>query len=166
MANFAIDPTPFTPPNLFLEDGGPHRRARQVVYISRGVSKMHEDCAIAVVNEDLSPAQRHQLLHEINHHTVHEVQQQVHYFALHPHGVGIFMLRNACQRDTLIAQNPHFVGLKQVTFCPHDEAPMNFRRAAFIRKCWILLLGYPLDFKDSTILTQVCAPFASPPLEF
>lgn len=23
-----------------------------------------------------------------------------------------------------------------------------------------MLLGYPLDLKDSTILTQVCAPFA------
>jgi hypothetical protein len=96
----------------------PHQRAPRVVYISRGVPKMHEDCAIAVVNEDLSPAQRHQLLHDINHHIVHEVQQHARFFALHPHGVGIFRLRNACQRDTLIAQNPHFVGLRQVTFYP------------------------------------------------
>jgi hypothetical protein len=37
---------------------------------------------------------------------------------------------------------------------------MNFTNATFTWKCWILLLGYPLDFKDSTILIQVCAPSA------
>jgi hypothetical protein len=37
---------------------------------------------------------------------------------------------------------------------------MNFRRTLFTRKCWIMLLGYPLDLKDTTILTQLCAPFA------
>jgi hypothetical protein len=79
---------------------------------------------------------------------------------MHPHGIKIFKLRNARQRDALIAINPHFVGQRKISFVPHDEAPMNFRSVPFTRKSWIMLLGYPLDFKGSTTITQACAPFA------
>jgi hypothetical protein len=65
----------------------------------------------------------------------------------------------ACQRDALITLNPHFVGHREVTFYPHDEVPINFRRMSFSRKCWIMLLGYPLDFKDATTFVEVCTPF-------
>jgi hypothetical protein len=73
---------------------------------------------------------------------------------------GSLVLENAVHRDTLLALNPHFIGLSQITFYPHDEVPMNFSRMSFSRKCWLLLLGYPLDFKDLSILPQACAPFA------
>jgi hypothetical protein len=150
MANFAVDPIPYTPPSVFLEDGGPHCRARRVVYINGKVPKTHEDCVIAVANEELSTAQRHQLMHTINQYIVQEVHLQVCFFALHPDGVVIFRLRNVVQKDTLLALNPHFI---DPSFYSHDEAPMNFRRMSFSRKCWLLLLGYPLDFKDLSILS-------------
>jgi hypothetical protein len=69
-------------------------------------------------------------------------------------------MRNVCQRDALVALNPHFIGLRQISFVLHDEAPMNFRSTAFTSKSWIMLLGYPLDLKDSVSITQACAPFA------
>jgi hypothetical protein len=87
-------------------------------------------------------------------------QLNVRFFALHPHGVDIFRLRNACQRDALLALNLHFVGHREITFYPHDEVPINFRIMVFSKKCWIMLLGYPLDFKDATTLVEVCTPFA------
>jgi hypothetical protein len=59
MANFVVDPNPYTPPSVFLEDGGPHRRARRVVYITGRAPKTHEDCVIAVANEELTVEQRH-----------------------------------------------------------------------------------------------------------
>jgi hypothetical protein len=37
---------------------------------------------------------------------------------------------------------------------------MNFRTVPFTIKTWIMLLGYPLDLKDSVTITQACAPFA------
>jgi hypothetical protein len=159
MANFAVNPSPFFPPAMILEDGGPHRRARKEVFIRGGPSRSHEDCAIAVLQGagDITPAQRHALLHEINLYIAVEVRLHVRNFIIHPHGVGMFKLRNPMQRDNL---NPHFIADRQITFHPHDEAPINFRRFSFTRKCWILLLGFPLDFKNSDILTQVCAPFA------
>jgi hypothetical protein len=160
MANFVINPQPFVPLAMFIEDGGRHRRARKMVYISGGPAKSHENCAIAISQGEFSITQRHQLLHDINQHFTHEAKLLVRYFAIHPHGVGIFRMHNACQRDALIALNPHFIGLRQVSFVPHDEAPMNFRSVSFSRKSWIMLLQYPLDFEDSTSLTQACALFA------
>jgi hypothetical protein len=160
MVNFVVNPEPFIPPAMVIEDGGPQRRVRREVFIRGGVSKAHEDCTIAVVNDNLSVAERHQLLHDITNYVVAQLQLNVRFFALHPHGVGILRLRNACQRDALITLNPHFIGQRQVTFYPHDKVPINFRRMSFTVKCWIILLGYPLDFKDATTLVEVCTPFA------
>jgi hypothetical protein len=139
---------------------GSLRRARREVYIRGGVAKTHEDCAIAVVNGELSAVAHHHILHDITNYIVAQHHLTIKFFALHPHGVGIYKMRNACQRDALIALNPHLVGNTEVTFYPHDEAPLNFRRMAFPRKCWIMLLGYPLDFKDATTLVEVCTSFA------
>jgi hypothetical protein len=155
-----MDPFPYTSPSMFLEDGDPLRQARRKVFISGGSSKAHEDCAIAVCNDPLTAQRRHDLMHDISQYVVQEVHQQVRLFALHPHGVGIFKLKNASQRDVLIALNPHMVGPREITFHPHDEAPLNFRKTVFSRKCWIVLLGYPLDLKETSILIQVSAPFA------
>jgi hypothetical protein len=99
-------------------------------------------------------------LHDITNYIATQHQLNVRFFTLHPHGIGIFRLRNACQCDALLALNPHFIGHREVTFYPHDEASLNFRRMSFTRKCWIMLLGYPLDFKDATTLVKVCTPFA------
>jgi hypothetical protein len=59
MANFVVDPKPFIPPAMVLEDGGPLRRAHREVYTRGGVAKTHEDCAIAVVNCDFPTTTRH-----------------------------------------------------------------------------------------------------------
>jgi hypothetical protein len=96
MANFVVDPEPFVPPPMFLEDGGPLRRTEREVYVTGGVTKIDGDCAIAVVNGDLSAALRHQPLHDITHYIATEHQLNVRFFALHPHGSGVFRLRNAC----------------------------------------------------------------------
>jgi hypothetical protein len=72
MANFTVDPLPYTPPSLFLEDGGPHHHARRSVFISGSTAKQHEECAIVVVNEELTPAQCHDLMHDINQYVVQE----------------------------------------------------------------------------------------------
>jgi hypothetical protein len=160
MANFAVHPEPFIPPVMFVEDGRPQRRVRHEIYVRGGVPKTHEDYTIAVVDDNLSITERHQLLHDITNLVVTQYHLNVRFFALHTHGVGILRLRNACQRDALIALNPHLVGQREVTFFPHDEVPINFRRMSFTRKCWIMLQGYPLDFKDATTLVEVCTPFA------
>jgi hypothetical protein len=162
MANFAINPEPFIPPAMVLEDGGPHRRAWTMGYLRGGDNKTHESYAITIAqgNEDLTAAQRHHLLHDITHYINVLVWQLVRSLALHPHGIGIFRLRNACERDTLVSLGPHFIGPRQINFVPHNEAPMNFKTCTSTRKCWVMLLGYTLDLKEGPILTQVWAHLA------
>jgi hypothetical protein len=63
MENFAINPQPFVPPAMFIEDGGPHHRARKMVYISGGPAKSHEDYVIAISQGEFSITQHHQLFH-------------------------------------------------------------------------------------------------------
>jgi hypothetical protein len=161
MANFAIDLETYIPPAMGLEDRGPHHRARTTVYIRGGDNKTHESYAIAHDNEEITVGQRLHLFHDITHYFSVEVRQLVRSFAIHPHGIGIFKLKNACERDTLVALSLHFIGPRQISFVPHDEAPMNFRSCTFTRKCWVLLLGYLLDLKKSPIITQVYAPFVN-----
>jgi len=88
-----------------------------------------------------------------------EVRKNVLYFAPHLHGVGIYQLRDPCQRDTLVVTSPHWIGGHEVRFVKHDETPMNVCNSPYTRKSWLLLLGYPLDFKDPLILKQVCSVF-------
>lgn len=78
----------------------------------------------------------------------------------HPHGVEIFQLGDICQRDTLVATNPHFLGHREIRFFRHDEAPINIRRTIYTRKDWLMLLGYPLDLREAVVIKQVVAPFA------
>ncbi|TVU28811.1 hypothetical protein EJB05_20344, partial [Eragrostis curvula] len=161
MANFAIAPHRYLQFGMHIEDGGPHRRARKTVCISGNPPPLrHEDCAFAVTEEELSANQMLQFMHEISDYIEVQVRKTVVFYSIHPHGVGIYRLRDACQRDTLISMNPHHIGPRFFSFVKHDEAPLNFRRSPFTRKSWIMLLGYPLDYKHESILKQVCAPFA------
>ncbi|TVU10812.1 hypothetical protein EJB05_44364, partial [Eragrostis curvula] len=161
MANFAVTPHRYIQLGLHLEDGGVHRCNRRIVCISGDPPPLrHENCALAVSEEQLNPDQVLQLMHAINDFIEIEVRKNVTFYSSHPHGVGIYRLRDACQRDTLIAMNPHHIGARQFRFVKHDESPINFRRSPFTRKSWIMLLGYPLDYKEESIMKQVVAPFA------
>ncbi|GJN22737.1 hypothetical protein PR202_gb10332 [Eleusine coracana subsp. coracana] len=160
MANFAINPTRFIPAWMLLEDGGPLREARATVNISGGIQRRHEDCAIAITEEHLTAAQKVQFMHQIRDYIEIEVRKQVRHCSSHPHGIGIFQLHDACQRDTLVVMGPHVINGREFRFVRHDEAPMNHRRVVYTRKSWIMLLGYPLDLKENAIIKQVVAPFA------
>ncbi|CAN6208615.1 unnamed protein product [Urochloa humidicola] len=157
MANFAVHPGRFTPGGMQIEDGGPHRRARRTIFLSGNVVKRHESCLIAVAEEDLTQAQILQFMHEIRGYIQEQLRKQVRFHSPHPHGIALYQLEDACQRDTLIAMNPHRVGNLDFNFHKHDEAPMNFRRSPYTREAWLLLLGYPLDLKEIHFVEQVCA---------
>ncbi|CAO2211854.1 unnamed protein product [Urochloa humidicola] len=155
MSNFPVHPGRFTPGGMQLEDGGPNRRARRTVFLSGNVVKKHESCLIAVTEVDLSPAQELQYLAEIRDYIEIQLRKHVRFHAPHPHGIGLYQLRDACQRDTLIAMNPHMIGPVEVVFHKHDEVPINFKRSPYTREAWIMLLGYPLDLKEINFIEQV-----------
>lgn len=127
MANCAINPLAFTPTWMFIEDGGPLRKARREVHISGRVQKKHEDYAIAISNEQLTTAQKADFMHQIRPNVQHEVRKSILHCSLHPHGVGIFQFGDVCERDILVNTSPHFINYREFSFAKHDEAPMNQR---------------------------------------
>ncbi|OEL13939.1 hypothetical protein BAE44_0025042 [Dichanthelium oligosanthes] len=159
MANFAIHPGRFTPEGVQLEDGGPNRRARWTVVLSGKIVKMHESCVIAVTKANLSLAQELQYLQEIRDYIEVQLRKQVRYHTPHRHDIGLYQLRDVCQRDTVIAMNPHWIGPLLFNFVKHDEAPKNFKRAPYNREAWIMMLGFPLDLREVHFIEQACAVF-------
>ncbi|KAG2579961.1 hypothetical protein PVAP13_6NG302737 [Panicum virgatum] len=141
------------------EDGGPGRRVRTTVCLGVPAVKRHEEYAIATTEDALTPAQRLALLHEISHYVTTVMRKEIATYSIHPHGVGIYKFRNSCERDILVHTSPHQVGPHTVTFVNHDAA-MNCKRSPFNRIGWILLLGYPLDYKEKQYIDKACSPFA------
>lgn len=127
------------------------------MYFSGAPTKKHEDMAIATTDEDLSPAQRLAFLHEVRDYVAVEARKHVVSYSAHPHGIGIFQFLSTCDRDTLVFNSPHWIGNREFSFVNHDEA-MNCRRAAFARTGWVMLVGYPLDYKEPHFIHQACAP--------
>lgn len=70
------------------------------------------------------------------------------------------MFGDVCERDILVSSSPHFINHQEFSFVNHDEAPMNYRRAVYTRKPWIMILGYLLDLREPECIKQALAPFA------
>lgn len=87
-------------------------------------------------------------MHEVREYIEVEARKHVIFYCSHPHGLGLFKLRDICERGTLIATNPPWLGHHEFHFVKHDVA-LNFKRSPFTRQGWILLLGYPFDYKNT-----------------
>ncbi|TKW22794.1 hypothetical protein SEVIR_4G251401v4 [Setaria viridis] len=140
------------------EDGGLGRRIRATVSLAGNPVKRHEEFMIATTEEILSPAQKLALMHDIRDYITIEARKQVRLYSHHPHGIGIYQLRDVCQRDILVRSSPHWVGPHLVSFVNHDKAK-NYKRSPYSRTGWIMLLGYPLAYKESHFINQACSPF-------
>ncbi|TVT96874.1 hypothetical protein EJB05_57902, partial [Eragrostis curvula] len=98
----------------------------------------------------LSPAQTIQFVNQIVEYIEVHARKHVILAALQPHGIGIFQLRNACERDILVVTNPHWINNLPVNFVKHDEVPMNYRS--------VRLLGQLLQWNsDDDNLARVLA---------
>ncbi|RLN03176.1 hypothetical protein C2845_PM13G03640 [Panicum miliaceum] len=155
MAAFDIEPERFIPTRMDLEDGGPNRRERVIVCFSSAPSRRHEEYAIAVTEENLTPAQCPTFMHEVREYISVVARRQVVSFSPHPHGIGIYGFQSSCDRDNLVYNSPHWIGNRSFSLVNHDEA-MNCRRSVFARVGWVLLVDYPLDYKEPHFIHQAC----------
>lgn len=48
-------------------------------------------------------------------------------------------------RDRLVFNSPHHFNDTQFTFVKHNEG-RNYRAVEFNRECWLMLMGFPLDY--------------------
>uniref|UniRef100_K4AKJ1 Uncharacterized protein n=1 Tax=Setaria italica TaxID=4555 RepID=K4AKJ1_SETIT len=82
-----------------------------------------------------------ELLHDICDYVAVAFRKDIKTYSIHPHGIGICEFVHPWDPDIL-----------------HDEA-LNCRRSPFTRTSWVMLLGYPLDYKEHHFLQQECTPF-------
>jgi hypothetical protein len=157
MADFDIEPERFIPTGMDLENGGPNRRERATVCFSGAPSRRHEEYAIVVTDEILTPAQRLAFMYEVRDYIRVEASRHVVSYGPHPHGIGIYCFQSTCDRDNLVHNSPHWFGNRNFSFVNHDEA-MNCRRSLFARTRWVMLVGYPLDYKEPHFIHQACTP--------
>jgi hypothetical protein len=160
MANFPVDPLPFVPPGIEIEDGEPHRVPRAVVHLAGNPVYAHEEYVLEVDTQQLLNAD------DINHF-MHQVTEYIHdTFHIpirssyrHPFGIGLNQLDTTFHKDLLFAANPHDIDGIEVNFISQDRA-LNRRNWDYNRYGWIMLLGYPPDYRDLVHIDQAVSSFA------
>jgi hypothetical protein len=76
----------------------------------------------------------------------------------HPFGIGLYQLDSVFDKDLMTAGNVHDISGIQVSFINHDH-DLNRRNWDYSRYGWIMLLDYPLDYRNLAHIDQVIASF-------
>jgi hypothetical protein len=76
----------------------------------------------------------------------------------HPFGIGLYQLDNAFDKDLVMVGNVHDINGIQVSFINHDHA-LSRRNWDYSRYGWIMLLGYPMDYRNLAHIDQVITSF-------
>jgi hypothetical protein len=153
------DPAPFIPQALHVEDGGPGRVPRLFANLAGNPLHTHEEYVIAVDTIGiLDQADIHPFMHQVSEYITQVCHLPVRSSCLHPFGIGLYRLDTTFHKDILIQGNPHIIGV-DVTFINQDRT-LNRRVMNYTRYGWLMLLGYPLDYRNLEYIDQALAPFA------
>lgn len=74
-------------------------------------------------------------------------------------GQALVKFTHVYDRDTLVLDIPHFFGNVSVSFVKHNEG-RNCRRLQFNQHCWLLLLGFPNDYRTRRHIQNALGKFA------
>jgi hypothetical protein len=123
MANFPVDPLPFIPPGIEIDDGRPHRVSRAVVTLSSNVVHTHEEYVLAIDTQQMSAVDDiHPFMHHVPDHINEVFHLPVWSVCCHPFGIGLYQLDTTIHKDLLFSSNPHNIDGIEVTFVSHDHA--------------------------------------------
>ncbi|KAI5022301.1 hypothetical protein ZWY2020_059031 [Hordeum vulgare] len=158
MANFELDPEFFLPPGHNIIDGGPDRLPRTYTTPAVPITTRHERFVIADVHP-APPADN-----------VIQVRQEVAALLLHRglhvrfgqpwiEGVGLFELRDAAESYAAVHMVPQEVAHNSVVrFLRHDQG-VGFRGQEGFREGCLMILGVPLDFRNTEDLRAAVNTF-------
>jgi hypothetical protein len=73
-------------------------------------------------------------------------------------GQAFVRFKNVYDRDQLIGRGPMHFGDVTLTFVEHRKA-RNWRAVNFNRECWLLLLGFPPDYREDEYVVNAINSF-------
>ena len=148
MANFHIDPMQYVPAGHHIIDAGDARWPRTFVTPHVPIVRRHEDYMLAEVmpvpaaNEIGAAREEVAEWLEAHGYQVRSVQPWI-------NAVGLFRVRDPAVRFSLLQLPPQHLGNDRfVRFMKHDEGE-GFRGAQGFRQGFIMLLGIPLDLRNT-----------------
>jgi hypothetical protein len=74
-------------------------------------------------------------------------------------GQAFVKFHHAYERDNMVRQSPMGFGNIQISFVKHNEG-RNWRRVFFNEECWMMLLGFPDDYKSERHIHNAISDFA------
>jgi hypothetical protein len=156
MAYFRADPRPFCPRNLQpLEVHG--RRQMERVVLMRPRAK-HQNLAIVTIE----PLPAHQVTFQAIREVVTEflAERRIAFTNMQPTHLGQAYVRFAqsFDRDQMIQLGPVVYGNVTITFVEHNKG-RNWRAFNFNRECWLMLLGFPPDYREDEYVVNTISSF-------
>ena len=157
MAYQRADPRPFIPPNFQWVDV-PNRE-----FMCRAVAPMrppptNEDLAIVTFN----PLPGNVLNFGTIRNIVREflIAHRINPRSILPCHLGQAYVRfnHAYERDQMISESPMVCGNILISFVKHNEG-RNWRRVYFNDDCWVMMLGFPDDYKTERHIHNAVSEF-------
>jgi len=157
MAYQRADPRPFIPPNFQWVDV-PNRE-----FMCRAVAPMrppptNEDLAIVTFN----PLPGNVLNFGTIRNIVREflIARRINPRSILPCHLGQAYVRfnHAYERDQMISESPMVCGNILISFVKHNEG-RNWRRVYFNDDCWVMMLGFPDDYKTERHIHNAVSEF-------
>jgi hypothetical protein len=157
MAYRRVDPEPFLPPG-FSASVVQHRGI-MVRSVSQRLPPMHEDWAVI----NIHPLPEHEVLFPAVRDVVREYlveHRRVGVRAIQRSHLGqvIVQFRSVLERDNLVLLGPQQYLDATFTAVRHNDA-WNHRALLFNHECWLMLLGFPLDYRSSEYLQAAIGSF-------
>uniref|UniRef100_A0A8I7B0V3 DUF7597 domain-containing protein n=1 Tax=Hordeum vulgare subsp. vulgare TaxID=112509 RepID=A0A8I7B0V3_HORVV len=158
MANFELDSEFFLPSGHNIIDGGPDRLPRTYTTPAVPITRRHECFVIADVHPAPPTDNLVQVRQEVAALLLHK---RLHVRSAQPciEGVGLFELRDAAESFPTVQMVPQEVAHNFVVcFLRHDQC-VGFRGQEGFRQGCLMLLGVPLDFRNTEDLRAAVNTF-------
>jgi hypothetical protein len=157
MAYRRVDPEPFLPPGFSA--AVVQHRGIMVRSVSQRLPPMHEDCAII----NIHPLPEHGVLFPAVRDVVREYlveHRRVGVRAIQRSHLGqvLVQFRSVLERDNLVLLGAQQYLDATFTAVRHNDA-WNHRALLFNHECWLMLLGFPLDYRSSEYLQAAIGSF-------
>jgi hypothetical protein len=159
MANFAVDPTPFVPEGLEIEDWARPTHGR--IVINGNPPRRHDEYAIVSLAPPPPPDHLHEAMEEVVAFLEEEQHAVIRSCCLSPLGSCLVQFSSSLERQVMISRSHMQLDIQREMVIVDNDRGINFRSCAFTRTCWIMFLAFPLDFEAREIITEAVGLFGS-----